>query len=128
MFNLLRPRHTLVLGRPQLQPRRGGSAMGGKQPKQRYYAIKQGWRTGVFHTTWDEARTYVEGFGKAVFKGFNTRADAESFVGGVAAQAQRRDRPEHALPSADDDPGGRRLPRGSSMARWLGGWAAPWCP
>lgn len=63
--------------------------------KPRYYAIKSGWKTGVFFTDWDVARKYVEGYSKAVYKGFNSREAAETFVGGVATQASRRNEPAY---------------------------------
>ncbi len=74
------------------------SAMG----KPRYYAIKSGWKTGVFFTDWDVARKYVEGYSKAVYKGFNSREAAETFVGGVATQASRRDEPAHGSTPGPD--------------------------
>lgn len=46
----------------------------------KYYAVAKGRKTGIF-TTWDECKTQVIGFSGAKFKSFQTREEAEKFIG-----------------------------------------------
>lgn len=50
---------------------------------EKYYAVKVGKKTGIFHT-WDECRPLVHGFAGAVYKSFKTRKEAEDFLGDAA--------------------------------------------
>lgn len=45
----------------------------------KYYAVKQGRKTGVF-TSWDECKRAVEGFSNAVYKSFTDYQEAYNFV------------------------------------------------
>ena len=45
--------------------------------KLKYYAIKSGYRTGIFYDTWDNVKQYVNGYPNAEFKGFSNQKDAE---------------------------------------------------
>lgn len=47
--------------------------------KKKYYAIAKGKKPGIY-TSWPEAEAQVKGFGGAKFKGFPTRAEAESWI------------------------------------------------
>lgn len=47
--------------------------------KNSYYAVKQGYHTGIFNN-WDRAKREVEGFSKPVFKKFKTKEEAEYFM------------------------------------------------
>lgn len=46
----------------------------------KFYAVKNGRKTGVF-LTWDECKDQVAGFKGAVFKSFKTLSEAEVFLG-----------------------------------------------
>ena len=48
-----------------------------KMPK--IYAVKRGRDTGIF-ATWDECKSLTQGFPDAIFKGFRSRREAESFL------------------------------------------------
>lgn len=47
------------------------------------YAVRKGHKTGIFET-WEECKTAVEGFSGAEYKGFPSRAEAESYCFGKA--------------------------------------------
>jgi ribonuclease HI len=49
-----------------------------KQPK--WYAVKQGRCVGIYRT-WDECKTQVNGYSGAVYKSFDTEAEAIAFIG-----------------------------------------------
>lgn len=51
-------------------------AAGGGAKKQKFYAVVKGYTPGIY-TTWDEAKTQVDGYPGAVFKSFKTRKEAE---------------------------------------------------
>ncbi len=48
----------------------------------KYYAVKKGRKTGIF-ATWAECKSNVDGFSGAVFKSFESKAEAERFVNGT---------------------------------------------
>eukprot|EP00878_Enallax_costatus_P029410 GHUV01031889.1.p1 GENE.GHUV01031889.1~~GHUV01031889.1.p1 ORF type:complete len:248 (+),score=60.67 GHUV01031889.1:79-822(+) len=52
--------------------------------KPKYYAVRVGRKPGVYNT-WDECRIQVDGYPKAVYKGFSSAAEAQSFVGSPSA-------------------------------------------
>ena len=57
----------------------------------KYYAVKNGRKTGVF-TTWDECKRQVMGFKGAAYKGFETLEEAERFASdGDAADTSPRE-------------------------------------
>lgn len=41
--------------------------------KLKYYAIKSGYRTGIFYDIWDNVKQYVNGYPNAEFKGFSNQ-------------------------------------------------------
>lgn len=45
----------------------------------KYYAVKVGRKTGVYHT-WDECKEQVDGFEGALYKSFSKLEDAEGFL------------------------------------------------
>eukprot|EP00961_Rhodomonas_salina_P083306 1119123-Rhodomonas_salina.1 len=53
--------------------------------KKNFYAVKVG-RCVDIYTTWDECSAQVHGFPSADFKGFATRREAETFMGGLCSQ------------------------------------------
>ena len=46
----------------------------------KFYAVKRGVRPGVYET-WSACEPLVKGFPGAIYKGFQTRLEAEAFVG-----------------------------------------------
>src|SRR5512146_1951181 len=50
-------------------------------PKQKYYVVWKGRRTGVFHS-WAECEAAISGFAGAQFKAFESRAEAERAFAG----------------------------------------------
>lgn len=46
----------------------------------KYYAIKSGYKTGVFYDTWDNVEQYVKGYHNAEFKGFSNQKDADDYM------------------------------------------------
>ncbi len=53
----------------------------------KYYAVKKGSLTGIFHT-WDECRACVEGYPSPVYKSFPTVEEAAIFLGWSLAGEQ----------------------------------------
>lgn len=45
----------------------------------KYYAIKKGYKTGIFDN-WEECKSYVCGFSEAEYKSFNNQADAYDYL------------------------------------------------
>lgn len=45
----------------------------------KYYAVRKGFKTGVF-TTWDECQSYVHGFSNAEFKSFSSESEAREYL------------------------------------------------
>lgn len=48
----------------------------------KYYVVKKGITPGIY-LTWDDCKKMVEGYPGAVYKGFATLAEAESYLGGT---------------------------------------------
>lgn len=46
----------------------------------KFYAVKKGRKTGIFHT-WDECKEQISGFKGAVFKSFPTELEALNYLG-----------------------------------------------
>eukprot|EP00833_Pecoramyces_ruminatium_P008807 jgi/Orpsp1_1/1182839/evm.model.c7180000082854.2 len=47
--------------------------------KKNYYAIKKGYKTGIFEK-WDECKEFVLGYKGAIYKGFSTLSEAQNFM------------------------------------------------
>lgn len=47
----------------------------------KYYAVKEGRKTGIFHT-WDACKAQVHGYTGATYKSFKNRQDAEAYLKG----------------------------------------------
>lgn len=58
--------------------------IGGRMAKKKFYAVRQGRKTGVF-LTWDECRKQVMGYPGAIYKSFGTEAEAKAYLGTDAA-------------------------------------------
>ncbi len=48
--------------------------------KKKYYAVKNGLKPGIYES-WDECRNLVHGYPGAIYKGFETLAEAQAFMG-----------------------------------------------
>ena len=48
--------------------------------KKKFYAVKQGRKTGMF-LTWDDCRKQVMGYPGAIYKSFGTEAEAKEYLG-----------------------------------------------
>lgn len=59
--------------------------------KKKFYAIKQGRKTGMF-LTWDDCKKQVMGYPGAIYKSFGTREEAEAYLGVTGAQTDQKDR------------------------------------
>lgn len=49
---------------------------------QKFYAVKQGRKTGIF-TTWDDCKAQVQGYSGAIYKSFPTLAEAQGYLRGA---------------------------------------------
>ena len=49
---------------------------------QKFYAVKQGRKTGIF-TTWDDCKAQVQGYSGAIYKSFPTLAEAQGYLWGA---------------------------------------------
>ena len=59
--------------------------------KKKFYAVKQGRKTGMF-LTWDDCKKQVMGYPGAIYKSFGTREEAEAYLGVTRAQKDQKDR------------------------------------
>lgn len=67
-----------------------------------YYAVKVGNETGIFDN-WDDCSKQVHGFSGAIYKKFDTLAEAESYMNGHEAQfSERHDSEEEIMESLAD--------------------------
>ena len=48
--------------------------------KKKFYAVKQGRKTGMF-LTWDDCKKQVMGYPGAIYKSFGTEAEAKEYLG-----------------------------------------------
>lgn len=77
-----------------------------KSKRKSYYAIRKGWKTGIF-TDWEtEAKLHVHGFPGAQFKGFETRDQAELWCG-----IPNTGSPHRSAPSSSAGSNGTQSPR-----------------
>ena len=68
--------------------------------KKNYYAVKVGKVPGIYKT-WPECQANVSGYPSAVFKGFETLAEAEAFMAGTGSFASSEDAKTSSGDSAD---------------------------
>ncbi len=54
---------------------------------QKFYAVKQGRKTGLF-TTWDDCKAQVQGYSGAVYKSFSTLQEAQQYLWGETNGAE----------------------------------------
>lgn len=45
----------------------------------KYYAVRKGFKTGIFNT-WNECQSYVQGFSNAEFKSFSSESEAREYL------------------------------------------------
>ena len=62
--------------------------------KKKVYAVKKGRQTGIFDT-WEACKSQIHGFAGAVYKSFETRQEAESYL--------ERDYKQQSAPTDDGD-------------------------
>ena len=61
--------------------------------KKKFYAVRQGRKTGMFFT-WDECKKQVMGYPGAIYKSFGTEAEAKEYLGiAVTADDMQEDGP-----------------------------------
>ena len=53
----------------------------------KYYAVKKGREPGIFDN-WDKCKSQVQGFSGALYKGFDTLEEAESYMGSAPGKEQ----------------------------------------
>lgn len=46
----------------------------------KFYAIKDGYKKGIFYDDWDNVKQYVSGYSGAVYKGFKNQEDADNYM------------------------------------------------
>lgn len=51
----------------------------------KYYAVKKGFKTGIFNT-WNECKQVVNGYSGAIYKSFSTLKEAQEYLGDVDRQ------------------------------------------
>ena len=59
--------------------------------KKKYYAVKKGKHTGIFHS-WEECKASVDGYPGAEYRGFATKAEAETYIIGTGNFVHGRQR------------------------------------
>lgn len=59
----------------------------------KYYAVKKGRTTGIFHS-WEECKKQTEGFAGAVYKSFPTAQEAAQYLGWGQAESQGQEKCE----------------------------------
>lgn len=60
--------------------------IGGITIKKKYYAVKKGYKTGIFDT-WAQCQAQTKGYKGALFKSFAVREDAEQYLAGGESPA-----------------------------------------
>ncbi len=58
--------------------------------KKNFYAVKNGRRIGIYKT-WAECQQQVQGYPNALFKGFATLTEAESYMSYASAEAEKNE-------------------------------------
>lgn len=66
----------------------------------KFYAVRQGKVTGIF-TSWDECKACIDGYPKAQYKGFMTRAEAERYMSGEEISTDVKPRPNAVVAYVD---------------------------
>ena len=87
--------------------------------KKKFYAVKQGRKTGMF-LTWDDCKKQVMGYPGAIYKSFGTEAEAKEYLGIGSAVAGRVWIPEYPAQSVRWQEGYRQEPR--HPVRWKSTW------
>ncbi|GAA3607172.1 ribonuclease H family protein [Secundilactobacillus similis DSM 23365 = JCM 2765] len=61
----------------------------------KFYAVRKGSKPGIY-TDWETTKAQVNGFPGAIYKGFKTRSEADSFMSGSAKSTSRSSRTKTA--------------------------------
>lgn len=77
--------------------------MGKQQKKQAFYAVRSGRKPGVY-TSWNECKMNINGFGGAVYKKFDTQAEAEQFANVSSASSKHSKPNNNTLIQRDQEP------------------------
>ena len=64
----------------------------GVRMAQKFYAVKQGRKTGLF-TSWDDCKAQVQGYSGAVYKSFPTLQEAQMYLWGQPEQMEQSRQP-----------------------------------
>jgi ribonuclease HI len=68
--------------------------------EQKFYAVKQGRKTGIF-MTWDDCKAQVQGYSGAIYKSFPTITEAQQYLWGTgAADAKTAGKPDEKTDAA----------------------------
>ena len=70
----------------------------------KYYVVKKGKIPGIYFT-WDDCKKMVDGYPGAVYKGFTTLAEAESYMSGAESTVAKA-----KVAQAQNEPFGKELP------------------
>ena len=70
--------------------------------KKKFYAVKQGRKTGMF-LTWDDCKKQVMGYPGAIYKSFGTEAEAKEYLGISAADARESSHSEGSIQEENSD-------------------------
>lgn len=70
--------------------------------KKKFYAVKQGRKTGMF-LTWDDCKKQVMGYPGAIYKSFGTEAEAKEYLGISAADERESSHPEGSIQEENSD-------------------------
>lgn len=62
----------------------------------KYYAVRKGKNPGIYNT-WDECKAQVTGYSGAEYKKFNTKEEAEDFIGVTNQERETLEFPENTL-------------------------------
>ena len=107
-----------LAAQPAVQPKNNGKTVS----KKNYYAVYRGRKPGIYTRWFGEEGAYcqVNGYPKAVFKGFATRKEAEEFLK-AKASAEAASKPEQQQAFLNNDPDPESIPGNKVVIHTDGG-------
>ncbi|WP_225352062.1 ribonuclease H family protein [Secundilactobacillus similis] len=75
----------------------------------KFYAVRKGSKPGIY-TDWETTKAQVNGFPGAIYKGFKTRSEADSFMSGSAKSTSRSSRTKTASQTTTRTEGQQAFP------------------
>ena len=99
--------------------------------KKKFYAVKQGRKTGMF-LTWDDCKKQVMGYPGAIYKSFGTEAEAKEYLGigsavaGLDSGGGRQDTDRNPGIRCSGNLRGRKLPCGNERVFLWDGCSDRW--